>query len=80
MGIRSNGSIGRLANDLGLDLLDVLESDLAFEGGRDQDIALAFHDRNGLLNDLDVAVSAEGALLGAVLEDRLNVDSVGVVC
>lgn len=80
MGIRSNGSIGGFTNDLGLDLLDVLESDLTFEGGRDQDIALAFHDRDGFLNDLDVAVSAEGALLVSVLKDRLDVDSVGVVC
>lgn len=80
MGIRSNGSIGGLTNDLGLDLLDVFESDLAFEGGRDQDIALTFHDRDGFLNDLDVAVSVEGTLLVAVLEDRLDVDPVGVVC
>lgn len=77
--IGGNGSVGSLTNDLGLDVLDVLEADLALEGGGDQDIALTLHDLDGSINDLGVAKATEGTLLGTVLEDGLDIDTVGVV-
>lgn len=79
MGIGGNGSVGSLANDLSLDVLDVLHTDLTLEGGGDQDIALTFHDLDGSINDLGVTETTEGALLSTVLEDGFNIKTVGIV-
>ena len=77
--VQNSRSIGTFANYLGLDFLHILESDLTFKCRRNENITFALQNGEWVQKNLGFAKPAEGTLLGTMLEDTFNVQTVGVV-
>ena len=79
VGLRGGGSVGGFGDDAGLDAGGVVDCDLVFQGGGDQDVALLLEDFVRLAEQLGGRVGGDAAVLAAVAADRFHIESASVV-